>query len=161
MPWVLLCPSQSHRERTCTMTAARDHTPTTFMRSVSVSGFRCFGDEQTVRLAPLTLFVGSNGIGKSSLMALIRVLGEALFSHRLQLDFNPELFDLGGFQGMVHYRGGRGGHRVGSLGGVVQDVVSSPLLSQQGCCPGLCFLSASRRLRAGPSVCGQGWMEGV
>ena len=89
------------------------------MRSVSVSDFRCFGDEQTARLAPLTLFVGDNSTGKSSLMALIGVLWEAHFSRHLQPDFNRELFDLGGFRDMVHFRGGRGGRRTSFTAGLV------------------------------------------
>ncbi len=116
--WVVLYPSPSGRERTCTMTTAQDHTPTTFMRSVSVSDFRCFGDEQTARLAPLTLFVGDNSTGKSSLMALIGMLWEALFSRNLIPNFNPEPFDLGGFREMVHFRGGRGRRRTSFTAGV-------------------------------------------
>ena len=117
--WVDPYPSPSGRERTCTMTTAHDHTPTTFMRSVSVSDFRCFGDEQTARLAPLTLFVGDNSTGKSSLMALIGVLWEAHFSRYPQPAFNREFFDLGGFRDMVHFRGGRGGRRTSFTARVV------------------------------------------
>ncbi len=100
------------------MTTAQDHTPTTFMKSVSVSDFRCFGEEQKASLAPLTLFVGDNSTGKSSLMALIGVLWEAFFSRTVQPDFNREPFDLGGFADMVHFRGGRGGRRTSFTAGM-------------------------------------------
>ena len=88
------------------------------MKSVSASDFRCFGEEQKARLAPLTLFVGDNSTGKSSLMALIGVLWDALFSRHLQPDFSREPFDLGEFQNMVHYRGGRGGRRTSFTAGM-------------------------------------------
>ena len=88
------------------------------MRSVSISNFRCFGEEQKARLAPLTLFVGDNSTGKSSLMALVGVLWEAFFSRTVQPDFNREPFDLGGFTDMVHYRGGRGGRRTSFTAGM-------------------------------------------
>lgn len=100
------------------MTTAQDHTPPTFMKSVSASDFRCFGEEQKARLAPLTLFVGDNSTGKSSLMALIGVLWEAFFSRTVQPNFNREPFDLGGFADMVHYRGGRGGRRTSFTAGM-------------------------------------------
>ena len=119
--WGVLYPSPSGREPTCTMTTAQDHTPTTFMRSVSVSDFRCFGDEQTAKLAPLTLFVGDNSTGKSSLMALMAVLWEVLFFRHLQPDFNREPFNLGGFRDMVHFRGGRGERRTSFSAGMALD----------------------------------------
>ena len=103
------------------MTTAQYRTSTTLLKSVSVGGFRCFGDEQTARLAPLTLLVGDNSTGKSSLMALIGVLWEVLFAGRMQPDFNREPFDLGGFQDMVHFRGGRGGRRDSFTAGVALE----------------------------------------
>ena len=45
------------------------------MKSITVRNYRCFGDtEQIAQLAPLTLLVGENSSGKTSLMALIRAL---------------------------------------------------------------------------------------
>ena len=41
---------------------------------------RCFGsEEQTARLAPLTLLVGPNSTGKTSFLALIRALWDVAF----------------------------------------------------------------------------------
>ena len=36
------------------------------MEKITLKNFRCFREEQTVRLAPLTLLVGENSSGKTS-----------------------------------------------------------------------------------------------
>ena len=51
------------------------------MDSITVSSYRCFGGEQTARLAPITLLVGENSTGKSSLMAMIRALWDQVRKH--------------------------------------------------------------------------------
>ncbi len=78
------------------------------MDLISLKNFRCFHDEQEARLAPLTLLVGDNSTGKTSLMAMIRVLCEVAYSDRIP-NFKEEPYDLGGFDDIVHYRGPRGG----------------------------------------------------
>ncbi len=50
------------------------------MKSVSVQDYRCFRSEQTVKIAPLTLLVGNNSTGKSSLMAMIRCLWDVAYA---------------------------------------------------------------------------------
>ena len=45
-------------------------------QSLTLKDFRCFHEEQTARLAPLTLLVGENSTGKTSFMAMIRALLE-------------------------------------------------------------------------------------
>ena len=76
------------------------------MDRIFLKNFRCFHDEQTARLAPLTLLVGENSTGKTSFLALIRALWEAAYSLR-SLDFKQEPYDLGSFDEIVHFRGGR------------------------------------------------------
>ena len=49
------------------------------MESVTVKNFRCFREEQTARMAPLTLLVGENGMGKTSFLALLRALWDVAF----------------------------------------------------------------------------------
>lgn len=44
------------------------------MKSVRLKNFRCFRDEQSIPLAPLTLLVGENSTGKTSFMALIHAM---------------------------------------------------------------------------------------
>ena len=78
------------------------------MDDISLKSFRCFRHEQTVRLAPLTFLVGENSTGKTSFMAAIRSLWDAAYSQE-QLDFKENPYDLGSFDEIVHYRGGRGG----------------------------------------------------
>ena len=77
------------------------------IEELSVSDFRCFGDEQRVRLAPITLLVGENSTGKTSLLALTRVLWDIAF-HQQFPDFTQSPYDLGSFDEIAHHRGARG-----------------------------------------------------
>ena len=74
------------------------------MDRVAVSSYRCFGGEQTARLAPITLLVGENSTGKSSLMAMIRALWDAVYADRVP-DFKEEPYDLGSFNEILHDTG--------------------------------------------------------
>lgn len=78
------------------------------MDQITIKNFRCFRDEQTVRLAPLTLLVGENSTGKTSFMALIRALWDVVHQQK-NPDFKKEPYDLGSFDEIAHHRGGRGG----------------------------------------------------
>ena len=78
------------------------------MNEVTVADFRCFSEKQTARLAPLTILVGENSTGKTSFLALIRVLWDVAFREQLP-DFKEPPYDLGSFDEVAHYRGGRGG----------------------------------------------------
>ena len=74
------------------------------MDRISVSDFRCFGTEQTARLAPITLLVGENSTGKTSLMAMVRALWDVVYGDRVP-DFKEAPFDLGSFNEIVHSGG--------------------------------------------------------
>ena len=78
------------------------------MNQITVENFRCFRGEQHVRLAPLTLLVGENSTGKTSFLALIRALWDAAY-RRETPDFKEAPYDLGSFDEIAHYRGGRAG----------------------------------------------------
>ena len=78
------------------------------MNEISIENFRCFHQEQTARLAPLTLLVGENSTGKTSFLAMIRALWEFAYSYRVP-DFKEDPYDLGSFDEIAHHRGGRGG----------------------------------------------------
>ena len=78
------------------------------MNEIRLKNFRCFRDEQTARLAPLTLLVGENSTGKTSFLAMIRVLWD-IASGSIDLDFKEDPYDLGTFDEIAHYRGGRVG----------------------------------------------------
>ena len=74
------------------------------MDSVTLKNYRCFREEQTARLAPLTLLVGENSTGKTSFLAILRALWDAAFADRAP-DFREEPYDLGSFEDVVYNRG--------------------------------------------------------
>ena len=71
------------------------------MEAVRLRDFRCFAGHHEVRLAPLTLLVGENSTGKTSLMAMIRALWEVAYRHSVP-NFKEEPFDLGSFEDMAN-----------------------------------------------------------
>ncbi len=77
------------------------------MDRISLQNYRCFGsEEQSARLAPLTLLVGPNSTGKTSFLALIRALWDVAFREVVP-NFREEPYDLGSFEDIVHQPGGR------------------------------------------------------
>lgn len=66
------------------------------MRELSFSNYRCFHHEQHVHLAPLTILVGENSTGKTSFMALVRIIWFILKRRRTK-NFDDSIFPLGGF----------------------------------------------------------------
>lgn len=77
------------------------------MDRITLKNFRCFREEQTARLAPLTLLVGENSTGKTSFLALIRALWDVAYRSRVP-DFKEDPYDLGSFDEIAHHRGARG-----------------------------------------------------
>ena len=63
--------------------------------------FRCFREQQTARLAPLTLLVGENSTGKTSFLAAIRAILEVGSDHR-DPDFLSSPYDLGSFHEIAY-----------------------------------------------------------
>ena len=78
------------------------------MNLVTLENFRCFRERQQARLAPLTLLVGENSTGKTSFMALIRALWDAAYLGAVP-DFKEAPYDLGSFDEIAHFRGGKAG----------------------------------------------------
>lgn len=76
------------------------------MNRITLENYRCFREEQNVVLAPLTLLVGDNSTGKTSFLAMIRALWNRPFGDS---SFKDHPYDLGSFDEIAHYRGGRGG----------------------------------------------------
>ena len=72
------------------------------MDSLTLQNYRCFHEKQSARLAPLTLLVGENSTGKTSFMAMIRILWDAIFNRR-GYNFNEEPFDLGTFKDIAYH----------------------------------------------------------
>ena len=80
-------------------------------RELILQDVRCFRDEQRGRLRPITLLVGENSTGKTTVLGCYRVL-HRLFSGRggIELpDFNEEPFAMGSFRDVVRSRRGPGG----------------------------------------------------
>ena len=77
------------------------------MDKITLQNYRCFGAEQTARLAPLTLLVGPNNTGKTSFLALIRALEDVAFREVVP-NFREKPYDLGSFEDIVHRNGARG-----------------------------------------------------
>ena len=71
------------------------------MESITVKDYRCFHEEQTARLAPLTLLVGENSTGKTSFMAMIWALCDLAYGDILP-DFQSEPYDLGSFDEIAY-----------------------------------------------------------
>ena len=78
------------------------------MNKITLKNFRCFHEEQTARLAPITLLVGENSTGKTSFLAMIRALCDVVYRHRVP-NFKEDPYDLGSFDEIAHHRGARGG----------------------------------------------------
>lgn len=78
------------------------------MHKVTLKNFRCFGEEQSARLARLTLLVGDNSTGKTSFMAMIQALWDVAYMYRIP-DFKQSPYDLGSFEEIIHSCGARNG----------------------------------------------------
>ena len=78
------------------------------MKHIWLENYRCFRERQEARLAPLTLLVGDNSTGKTSFLAMIRALWDVAYRNRVP-NFKEEPYDLGSFDEIAHFRGGRGG----------------------------------------------------
>ena len=73
------------------------------MELVTVKNYRCFRDEQTARLAPLTVLVGENSTGKTSFLAMVRALWQVSYESIVP-DFQQPPYDLGAFNEIAHNR---------------------------------------------------------
>ena len=76
-----------------------------FVSEVTLKNFRCFRDAQKVHLAPLTLLMGENSAGKTSFMAMLRILMDTV--HGEDPDFKKEPYDLGTFEEIIHHQNGK------------------------------------------------------
>ena len=77
------------------------------MDRITLQNYRCFGsEEQSARLAPLTLLVGPNSTGKTSFLALIRALWDVAFREVVP-NFREHPYDLGSWDDIVYQPGGR------------------------------------------------------
>ena len=119
------------------------------MDSITVRNFRCFGDEQSARLAPITLLVGDNSTGKTSMLGLIRALWDAVYADRVP-DFREPPFDFGSFDEIVHYSGGDGERPESFAASFVVRPFAPDDMTTQRPCSRHPSSSASRRRRRFP-----------
>lgn len=78
------------------------------MKRLIFKSFRCFVEEHSISVKPLTLLVGENSTGKSTFLALSRLLWDVTRGRR-NIDFNEEPFPLGSFDQIATLRSGRHG----------------------------------------------------
>lgn len=73
------------------------------LKNISAENYRSFQD-MDVDLAPITLFVGPNNSGKSSVISLVRLLSQTLESHdpNVRLLLNGALGDFGTYKDLIH-----------------------------------------------------------
>ena len=76
-------------------------------REIRLRDFRCFHEQQTARLAPLTLVVGENSTGKTSFLAAVQAVWDAAHGSG-DPDFRKAPYDLGSFPEIMYRGGGRG-----------------------------------------------------
>lgn len=79
------------------------------LQELRLRNFRCFREQQTARLAPLTLLVGENSTGKTSFLAAVRAI-LAVGSYHEAPDFRAPPYDLGSFR-EIAYRQDLSGRR--------------------------------------------------
>ncbi len=77
-----------------------------YVDEMRIRDFRCFGDQQTARLAPLTLLVGENSTGKTSFLSAVRAMWDTAFL-QIDPDFRSTPYDLGAFSEIAHSQGPR------------------------------------------------------
>ena len=81
--------------------------PAAPLRQIRLHDFRCFAGEQAAALAPLTLLVGDNSTGKSSLLAAIRAARRVAFGSD-DAGFNDPPYRLGTFSEIAFSAHSRG-----------------------------------------------------
>ena len=78
------------------------------MKQIILKNYRCFHRKQIAPLAPLTLLVGDNSTGKTSFLALIRILWDSVYGYG-DLNFKEPPFDLGSYHEIAFRQSERSG----------------------------------------------------
>ena len=93
-----------------------------------VENIRSFAGRHTVDLKPLTLLVGENSSGKSTLLAALAALSDkTVFPGRLSI--NKEPHDLGTYRTVATYKGGKFGRSKSFSIGFSRDPEKSEVLA--------------------------------
>ncbi len=124
------------------------------MDRITLKNYRCFGsEEQSARLAPLTLLVGPNSTGKTSFLALIRALWDVAFREVVP-NFREEPYDLGSWDDIVYNGGGRGKSSNEFAGGFDFHPATDQLDGKIGCS------AVFSNLRSSPYPATRGYSRG-
>jgi hypothetical protein len=75
---------------------------------ILLENVRCFCDSHEISLRPLTLLVGENSTGKTTFLAMLGHVSKPDFP-LMRPSFNEEPFDLGSFDSIATFKGGRYG----------------------------------------------------
>jgi predicted ATPase len=75
------------------------------LTSLRLTGFKCFADSGDVRVAPLTVVVGRNSSGKSSLIQSLLLLKQTIESpaYGNTINFKGPYYEAGGYKEVVHH----------------------------------------------------------
>src|ERR1700732_2755537 len=118
-------------------TAAEDHG---MLSSIRLRNFKCYKDSGAIPLAPLTVILGCNNSGKSTITQPILALNQTLrdISGRPRLITVGQMVDLGGFLDIIH----RGCKNVGD--GVTVEFTRDPRDKSVGVPKGIKFEESMR-----------------
>lgn len=78
------------------------------MYEIALRDFRGFRHQDFVPIAPITILVGENSAGKSSFLSALKYILD-FTSGDEEPSFNKDPFQLGTFQQIAHFRGGKAG----------------------------------------------------
>lgn len=100
------------------------------MKSISLKNVRSFSSPDAIEIRRITVLVGENSTGKSTVLAGVRLCWDAATESK-SLDFNEEPFSLGSFDQIAHFRGGKAGRAKSFSLGYTTDVRLSPSSREQ------------------------------
>ena len=79
------------------------------LHTLFLSDVRCFYGDHTIPIKPITVFLGENSTGKSTLLALERLAWDVAYGDPREDIFNQDPFLLGAYDQIASYRGGKAG----------------------------------------------------
>lgn len=102
------------------------------MKTLILEGVRAFRDRAEIPLGKLTLLVGENSTGKSTVLASTRIAWDIVHRPEAPIEFNEDPFELGTYDSIAHYHGGQG-RRVKqfTIGGIVEVLVKGGVVGKR------------------------------
>lgn len=78
------------------------------MYEIALKDFRGFHDIDFIEIRPITLLIGENSAGKTSFLAALKFMLDMIRGEK-ETSFNSDPFQLGTFEQIAHFRGGKAG----------------------------------------------------